>query len=555
MIKIDLSNKAQIICIWAFLLALLWGCANVVTPSGGPKDQTPPKVIDSSPSEGQTNFKGNEIVLSFNEFFKLNNPSQEIYFSPPLSEKPEYNIRQKSLQIQLPEEGLKDSTTYTITFGKGIKDITEGNAAKDLIRTFSTGPTMDTCQLAGKVVDAFTREPKKNVWVSLYQTLDDSVPDERRPQYVTKTDENGQYRFDHLPKSSFYIFALKDNNSNLRYDLPNEEMAFRLPTVKAVKSDSIPKTTLRLFQKEPPRISRVSSTTPVKGKLVINYSKEIQTFSHRFVNPDFGNRISIRHESTLPSDSVALWFNPIPDSACQLITTANDTVADTIAVEFSKRKALRHKLAIDKQKQQRGGKKKINWSSHKVYKPYVLSFSFPIDTILKNRIQIFEDSTDRIADTAFSIEKSGLRQLAIQQHWDDTSRYFLKLEKGAIRSIYNQPSDTITKYFRTTKQEDYSKITLQFDNAKPANDYIAQLYKGEDNVQREMNFQSDQQDQLTIQHLRPETYKLRIIVDENKNGKWDPGNFSRKQQPEPVIYYEGEIEVRRNWENEVKVEL
>jgi len=555
MVRIRISGKAQIMCIWAFLVAFVWGCANVVTPSGGPKDKAPPKVEESIPKNGQTDFEGDEIILSFNEFFKLNNPSQEIYFSPPLPEKPDYNIRQKSLQIQLPDKSLQDSTTYTITFGKGIQDITEGNAAKDLTLTFSTGPVIDTFRLGGRVEDAFTAKPEENTWVGLYKSLQDSVPDKKKPQYVTRTDENGQYRFDHLPQSTFYIFALQDNNRNLRYDLPNEKMAFRSVPVESEQLDTLPKIPLRLFQKEPPRISQVSNKSPVKGKLVVNYSNEIERFSSQLVKKDVAKQTTTKREGTLPSDSVAFWFHPIPDSAFQFVTIANDTVRDTVRVQFSQRNTLPDKLTLEEQNQQRGERKEVSWASNEVYQSFGLSFSYPIDTLVKDKVHLFRDSTERLAATAYSIDKNQLRQVSIKHTWEDTTRYFLKLEKGAIQSIYNQSSDTIVKYFRTTKQEDYSEITLQFDNVDPANHYIVQLYKREDNIQREVSFQGDQQNGLTIKHLRPQTYKLRVIVDQNNNERWDPGNYSRDKQPEQVIYYKGKIEVRKNWENEIKVEL
>ena len=121
---------ARIITVLAVAF-LLVGCANVVMPSGGPKDTKSPVVLEASPANNSTDFKGKTIHLTFDEFVTLNNPTNNVMISPPMSKKPTYRTSGKTLIIRF-EEPLKPNTTYSINFGDAIKDLHEGNIFMDV---------------------------------------------------------------------------------------------------------------------------------------------------------------------------------------------------------------------------------------------------------------------------------------------------------------------------------------------------------------------------------------------------------------------------------------
>ena len=220
-----------------FAVAILMiRCANVVTPSGGPKDEKAPIVLVASPENHSTDFKGKSIHLTFDEFVTLNNPSNTVLISPPMNKKPTYRTSGKTLIIRF-EEPLKPNTTYSIHFGDAIKDLHEGNVFKGYTYNFSTGISIDSLSLKGKVISASTLSPMEDIIVGLY-SLDndtisnDSLPYKIKPNYITTTDKKGQFEFSGLADKEYLLFALKDNNSNLIYDLPNEEIAFHSDLVK-----------------------------------------------------------------------------------------------------------------------------------------------------------------------------------------------------------------------------------------------------------------------------------------------------------------------------------
>ena len=58
---------------------------------------------------------------------------------------------------------------------------------------------------------------------------------------------------------------------------------------------------------------------------------------------------------------------------------------------------------------------------------------------------------------------------------------------------------------------------------------------------------------FNFEDLKPGDYQLRLVIDENNDGKWSPGNFYLFQEPEPVIFYKNEkgvpiLSLKANWE-------
>ncbi|NPA68711.1 MAG: Ig-like domain-containing protein [Chlorobi bacterium] len=207
------------------IIYLISSCAQTGTLTGGEKDTEPPEIVKSIPPNKGVNFSGDEIAITFDEFFVTDNLSTVFLSSPPLMQKPDFKIRKKTLLIKL-NEPLKDTVTYTFLFGDAVKDFHEGNKISDFKFIFSTGNKLDTMEVSGKVVDAKTHNPSEGMFVMLYLNRNDSVPVKEKPDYIAKTDTAGLFKFDFIKKGKYKIFALKDNDFNLKFNLPEEKIAF-----------------------------------------------------------------------------------------------------------------------------------------------------------------------------------------------------------------------------------------------------------------------------------------------------------------------------------------
>ncbi len=225
------------------ILVAISGCAQIGSLSGGEKDKDPPKFIKSNPEKYGCNFSGDKITITFDEFFVTDNLKSVFLSSPPLSEKPTFSIKRKSLVVKLNEK-LKDTTTYTFLFGNAVKDYHEGNKLNDFRFVFSTGEELDTMEISGKIIDAKTHKSKKDLLVMLYNNYTDSTPIKEKPYYIAKTDTSGKFNINFIKPGKYRIFALKDNDANLNFNLPSEEIAyldsFIVPTVVTeTKTDSL----------------------------------------------------------------------------------------------------------------------------------------------------------------------------------------------------------------------------------------------------------------------------------------------------------------------------
>ena len=185
------------------------GCANIIPPQGGPRDSLPPRLVSANPPDSTTNFRGNRIVLTFDEFVDLQNVSQNLLFTPTFATNPVIDARLRTLTIRL-RDTLEPNTTYTFNFGNAIKDINEGNVLPGFAYTFSTGPAFDTLSLRGNVVLAENGRVDTTMIVILHRNLVDSAVVKDRPRYITKLDANGNFTFRNLPAGTFAVYALGD---------------------------------------------------------------------------------------------------------------------------------------------------------------------------------------------------------------------------------------------------------------------------------------------------------------------------------------------------------
>lgn len=160
--------------VFLVLGVLLYSCASIGRIEGGPIDETPPRFLQSTPEPGQLNYKRNRVTIAFDEYIKLDNPSEKIVISPPQIQQPEIKTNGKKVVINF-QDTMKADVTYTIDFGDAIQDNNEGNPLEQFTFTFSTGERLDTMAASGTVLNASNLEPVKGMLVGLQSNLADSA--------------------------------------------------------------------------------------------------------------------------------------------------------------------------------------------------------------------------------------------------------------------------------------------------------------------------------------------------------------------------------------------
>ena len=219
-------------------------CAREITPTGGPSDKTAPQLdtLRSTPNL-QTNFKKQDIILKFDEWLQLKDVNKQVFVSPPTNKKPLLTLKGKKVVISFDEkEELRPNTTYTIHLGNAIQDLNEGNPVNNMRIVFSTGSTIDSLSVRGKVIDALTGEPANEISVALYAETSDSAIIKSLPDYLAFTDESGQYIIQNIRPDSYTVAAFKDDNKNNKWTNPLELVAFydTLLNVQSIQTDGPP---------------------------------------------------------------------------------------------------------------------------------------------------------------------------------------------------------------------------------------------------------------------------------------------------------------------------
>ena len=523
-------------------------------PSGGPKDINPPNVVGEKPANGSTFFNEKSIKITFNEYVTLNNPQENVIFSPPMLERVDYTTQGKSVLIKF-NDTLKSNTTYSLFFSDCIQDFHEGNKLSGYNYAFATGDSIDKHKLFGQVLHAETNKPESGVFVMLYEKDVDSLPLTERPNYLTKTDAQGGFIFHHLKEKSYKIFALKDINSDYLFNLPNELIAFADSTFQAkyYESDSLFKAaedaliTLRLFQEADTVQTSLPHLNPQLGVYHFPYKLPIHAFDVKME----GDTIDFATKINATNDTISLYLKTFFDDHAIVYIQTDYIQTDT--VELYPYKPPRSAGRSDKTVPQLN----IMLSNQDdLYAPTLLNFSYPLAPT--NSVEIFVIATlftgkDTIS-VSVDIPDDLVMQLSVPYSFEPKINYTLVLPDSLFYAYNGATHDSLTFSFSKKTEKDYGNLILHYKVDENSDvDFLVELLSSNQKVIVSEIISHSKTAEYN--HLVPGVYRIRVVEDRNKNGKWDTGNYRKKEQPEKIFFITKEIAIRGFWDVEEDVEL
>ena len=590
-----LNLKHILIAAGLLLMALLaQRCANAVAPTGGPKDDKPPLVVEAVPENHCINFNGKKIEITFDEYITLENANQNVMISPPLSEKPDIKLKNKTVVIKFKED-LAANTTYTINFGAAIKDLHEGNQFKDYVYSFSTGDHIDTLAIAGKVLNASDKKPVEGVYVSLYaadrENLD-SLPMTTIPDYITKTDKEGKFSLNGLADKKYLVFALKDANANLYFDLPNEDVAFldtlvqasclKKPTPPVVDSlakdsltiqmdslafdtiakplDTIAFDTTAVTMYHPNALdltlymfTEVDSTQVLLEKKLVEEgllrfvfrhpAKEAAVMTHEML-PDSFNLITMH---SAEYDTIWWYFTPnVKDSLW--VQVKYDTV-----INDSSRYSLKFKEPGGNRRR-KSEPKKLTVNNNLLNRvglipgqDLILKFSEPIISYQMRDSAVFKrDSTLYYDRLAFEPADEYGMKYRLTTPFSADSSYHFEIPDSVFWGIRGRTNDVIKTDFHVLKDDEYGNIYITVVPPEGMKQVVVQLTNESGKVLKEQVI--SQKEEVMFEHLMPAKYKLRALLDADGNGKWSTGNYHRHTLPETILDYKDPLDLKAGWD-------
>ena len=566
---------------------LLFGCAQQVAPTGGQKDTTPPEIVRELPENLSTYFSASQIIISFDEFIQFKSPSEQVVISPPMLKPPTYQLKQKSLVIKFEQE-LSPNTTYTINFGEAIRDNNEGNVLANYSYVFSTGAHLDSMLVKGKLFDAITGEPEKDALVMLYKNNIDSLPLGTIPDYFMRSSEDGSFLIENVGNQPFKIFALKDENANYMFDVPEEKIGFldsvvmpySLPvafipdttisdstTVNSLATDTvsslkgtnaspIPNYEIQLFVETDTSQFLKKSYCEHFGKLVFVYNRPVEELKIEMKGSSFKREWMLKDYGMF-GDTITIWTTyQVPDTM-NLLLDVGKANKDTVELVM---KARTEEVDASGSSSQKGAGRKVKEKfalkakfnpptgrAPKAQSPLSLIWNHPVIGMELSKIKLYEDSI-RVKYDINSTDPA-LRKFDVTYPWKKGKHYRLLVLDSAFTDLYQLWNDTLESTFIGTDKDAFGELSLNITEV-PKIQVVVELLNTA-NIVLERKSVTDK-GLVLFTRLDPGNYHIQVITDLNTNGIWDSGRYSEKLQPEPIRMIQKDTEVRANWNMELE---
>jgi hypothetical protein len=176
--------------------------------------------------------------------------------------------------------------------------------------------------------------------------------------------------------------------------------------------------------------------------------------------------------------------------------------------------------------------------------PLEITFNRQIKTFDEQKIQLTDSSFKKISGVTTSFD-STRKILSFTTAWAEGFDYVLTDSTDTKLS----KSDTIR--FKSKENRNYGNLVLRFKNYNASLHPVLQIFQGEILIKSITATASGWNDKM----FEPGEYEMRVLYDDNNNGKWDPGNYKEKRQPEKAITLTKKLSVRADWDNEKDIEL
>ena len=588
----QMNNSKSLYYIFIIIAAaVMYSCANIGNPSGGPIDKTPPIFMRSNPTPNAVNVKDRKIEIFFDEIVTLKDPSTKIIVSPAQTEMPRMSALGRKVTVEL-VDSLLPNTTYTIDFSNSIQDNNEGNAIDNFAFAFSTGSVIDSMRVSGYVLDSRTLEPMQSVVVGLQSNLADSAFHKEKLQRVALTNDRGQFTIRNVSPGSYHIFALKDLDRDYKFGNPTEDIAFLDSIIVPSIGTREAADTVYNDLNEIDTIMRATRPAYFPNDILLSMFNEDRKSQYLANNLRVDStRISLTFAAasdTLPSlsivgrndvpdqwytlersqtnDTLTYWIRPphlVSADTLMVATTylRTDTASnlswgtDTLKFTFQRQKAKKKK-----KNEETDSLEQIRFmelhplanGTQEVYAPLLLQTGTPIERYsreafhLQRKLQndtIFYPA--EIKSIALRDSTLNRRDLVLKVDWEPGAAYTLAVDSLAMTDIYGLQTKPLKVDFNVRKMEEYGNIVFNIPAVRDS--AIVELLDGTDKVVLHTPVKNHRAELL---NLLPGKYYARLFIDRNGNGKYDTGNYDMHLQPEETVYYPGAINLKKNWDVE-----
>lgn len=601
-----MERKNLLLCLLALLLTA--ACASIGNPDGGRFDETPPRVVGSSPADGAVNVSKRKVQILFDEYIKLEKASEKVVISPPQIEPANVRADGKRVKVDF-YDSLRANTTYTIDFSDAIEDNNEGNPMGQYTFSFSTGDVIDTMQVSGRVLNAADLEPIKGIMVGLYpadSTWNDTLFRTRPFLRVSRTNGEGRFTIKGVKDGAYRVRALDDKDGDFVFSQKNERVAFdtmvyvtgsfpdvRMDTVwrDSLWYDSIrvvpythytPDDVLLLAFLEDGQERHLLKTVYPEPTNFTFYFTAPSDSTPRIKGLNFDERCLVA-DASLKNDTVTFWVTDTAlihrqdtlsmilsymetDTLGQLVVT-NDTLDLSPKTTYAKIAAERSKQIEawekDRERRQKKAKKPLPYEENPYERTWLEAGFKPSGSLAPNqnvrylaKEPILEVDTTKIhfyvkkdtdwlpAPFLFLPEERSVKSYMLYAEWEPGQKYRFVMDTAAVVSVLEHESKSVRQEFHVRAVEEYGSIFIHV--ISPDTGVVVQLLSKNDKVEAQQR--TDKDGNADFFFMKPGEYYMRCYVDANGNGQWDTGDYASGLQPERVYYFGKPLPLKAQWD-------
>lgn len=601
-----MERKNLLLCLLALILTA--ACASIGNPDGGRFDETPPRVVGSSPADGAVNVSKRKVQILFDEYIKLEKASEKVVISPPQIEPANVRADGKRVKVDF-YDSLRANTTYTIDFSDAIEDNNEGNPMGQYTFSFSTGDVIDTMQVSGRVLNAADLEPIKGIMVGLYpadSTWNDTLFRTRPFLRVSRTNGEGRFTIKGVKNGAYRVRALEDKDGDFVFSQKNERVAFdtavyvtgsfpdvRMDTVwrDSLWYDSIrvvpythytPDDVLLLAFLEDGQERHLLKTVYPEPTNFTFYFTAPSDSTPRIKGLNFDERCLVA-DASLKNDTVTFWVTDTAlihrqdtlsmilsymetDTLGQLVVT-NDTLDLSPKTTYAKIAAERSKQIEawekDRERRQKKAKKPLPYEENPYERTWLEAGFKPSGSLAPNqnvrylaKEPILEVDTTKIhfyvkkdtdwlpAPFLFMPEERSAKSYMLYAEWEPGQKYRFVMDTAAVVSVLEHESKSVRQEFHVRAVEEYGSIFIHV--ISPDTGVVVQLLSKNDKVEAQQR--TDKDGNADFFFMKPGDYYMRCYVDANGNGQWDTGDYASGLQPERVYYFGKPLPLKAQWD-------
>ena len=601
-----MDRKNLLLCLLALLITA--ACASIGSPDGGRFDETPPRVVGSSPADGAVNVSKRKVQILFDEYIKLEKASEKVIISPPQIEPANVRADGKRVKVDF-YDSLRANTTYTIDFSDAIEDNNEGNPMGQYTFSFSTGGEIDTMQVSGRVLNAADLEPIKGIMVGLYpadSTWNDTLFRTQPFLRVSRTNGEGRFTIKGVKDGAYRVRALEDKDGDFVFSQKNERVAFdttvyvtgsfpdvRMDTVwrDSLWYDSIrvvpythytPDDVLLLAFLEDGQERHLLKTVYPEPTNFTLYFTAPSDSTPRIKGLNFDERCLVT-DASLKNDTVTFWVTDTAlihrqdtlsmivsymetDTLGQLVVT-DDTLDLSPKTTYAKIAAERNKQIEawekDRERRQKKAKKPLPYEENPYERTWLEAGFKPSGSLAPNQnvrylakepilevdstklhFYVKKDTDWLPAPFLFLPEERSTKSYMLYAEWEPGQKYRFVMDTAAVMSVLNHESKSVRQEFHVRNVEEYGSIFIHV--ISPDTGVVVQLLSKSDKVEAQQR--TDKDGNADFFFMKPGDYYMRCYVDANGNGQWDTGDYASGQQPERVYYFGRPLPLKAQWD-------